>query len=202
MSTGLLYYTGVGSRKCEDPVILALMTSIAQELARQGYILRSGAAKGPDTAFEKGAPKHLRRIYVPNESFGNRPKDEIIVPKKVDLMCWLRACSIAEQYHDLGRHMPQDMRDLMGRNVYQVLGDDLRTPSRFLICDAPGVVLNNEGKVVDVDGGTGLAVRLAVAHNIPIYHLSIPEHRHRMEQFVEKSRNDLHPRNNVGSPKP
>lgn len=202
MSAEPLYYTGVGSRKCEDPVILSLMTSIARELAKQGYILRSGAARGPDSAFEKGAPKHLKRIYVPKESFGNRPRDEIIVPKKVDLMRWLRACSIAEQYHELGRHMPQDVRELMGRNVYQVLGDDLRTPSRFLICDAPGAVLDNDGKVVDVDGGTGMAVRLASAHNIPIYHLGIPEHRHRMEQFVENSQNGVKPPSGPATPRP
>lgn len=191
MTTEPVYYTGVGSRRTKDPLILALMTSIAQELAKQGYILRSGAATGPDTAFEKGAPKHLRRIYVPNESFGNRPRGDVIVPKKVDLMRWLKACSIAERFHELGARMPQDVRELMGRNVYQVLGDDLATPSKFLICDAPFPVFDDQGRVIDVDGGTGMAVRLATAHHIPVYHLGIPEHRQRMERFVERSRDGV-----------
>lgn len=188
MTTNTLYYSGVGSRRIEDQVILGLMTSLAQELAKLGYILRSGAARGPDTAFEQGAPKHLRRIYVPNESFGGRPKGDVIVPKKVDLMRWLRACSMAERFHELGHRMPQDVRELMGRNVYQVLGDDLATPSKFVICDAPFPVYDDQGRVVDVDGGTGMAVRLAAAHDIPVYHLGTPEHRRRLETFVERSR--------------
>lgn len=189
MSIEPLYYSGVGSRRTTDQVVLALMTSIAQALGKRGYILRSGAAPGPDTAFERGAPRHLRHIYIPNEGFCDRPG--MIVPKKVNLMRWLKACSIAEQFHGLGRRMPQDVRELMGRNVYQVLGDDLATPSKFLICDAPFPVFDDQGRVVDVDGGTGMAVRLAAAHDIPIYHLGVAEHRRRMEQFVEQSMTGL-----------
>lgn len=201
MTAELLYYSGVGSRRCKDPVILALMTSIAQELAKQGYILRSGAATGPDTAFENGAPKHLKRIYVPNESFGNRKPGEFIVPKQMNLMRWLKACSMAERYHVLGSRMSQETRELMGRNVYQVLGDDLAMPSKFLICDAPFPVYDDQGRVIDVDGGTGMAVRLAAAHNIPVYHLGTPEHRQRMERFVERSRDgELQPK--VRGPRP
>lgn len=178
------FYSGVGSRRCEDPEILGLMTRFARFMAERRWIMRSGAAPGPDTAFERGAPLNLRRIYVPNASFERRKRSEIIVPKEVDLMTWLRACLIAEEHHFLGRRMPQDVRDLMGRNVYQVLGDDLMTPSRFVICDAPFPVYDEQGRVQDVDGGTGMAVRLAYANNIPVVHLGTPEHRAQVEALL------------------
>lgn len=179
------HYSGVGSRRVVDPVVLNLMTLIARALARRGWRLRSGAAAGPDTAFESGAPASLRDIYVPNASFGNRPRGGVIVPKDVNLMTWLKAGLIAERFHGMGRRMPQDVRDLMARNVYQVLGDDLKTPSEFLVCDAPGAVFDDQGRVVDVDGGTGMAVRLAAAHGIPVFHLGVPAHREALEALCE-----------------
>lgn len=179
----LVYWTGVGSRRSSIEN-RPLMTAFAQAMAAKGAILRSGAAPGPDTWFEEGVPPHLRRIYVPNASFGKRKRDEIIVPKEVNLMRWMKACSIAESLHPLGRHMTQEVRDLMGRNVFQVLGDDLKTPSQFLVCDAPDIVYDDAGRVVDVDGGTGMAVRLAALHNVPVYHLAVPAHRARMEGFI------------------
>ena len=177
-------YSGVGSRRCEDKATLELMTEFARFMARKEWIMRSGAAPGPDTYFENGAPVHLRKIYVPNASFGQRKRDEIIVPKEVNLMTWLKACLIAEQHHDLGTRMPQDVRDLMGRNVYQVLGDNLRTPSKFVLCDAPFPEFDDEGRLKNVDGGTGMAVRLAYTYKIPVFHLSTPEHRSQVEALL------------------
>ena len=48
------YYTGVGGRET-PPHVLNLMTRIAQGLAKVGGILRSGGARGADSAFEAGA---------------------------------------------------------------------------------------------------------------------------------------------------
>lgn len=44
------YYTGIGSRQTPKD-ILKLMEDIAFKLAQKGYILRSGAAGGADTAW-------------------------------------------------------------------------------------------------------------------------------------------------------
>ena len=48
----------------------------------------------------------------------------------------------------------------MARNTYQVLGLDLMSPVDFVICWTP---LGRD------DGGTGQAIRIANAHNIPVY---------------------------------
>jgi len=46
-------YTGIGSRAC-PPEILGVMFMLGEALAEQGWILRSGAAPGADSAFEQG----------------------------------------------------------------------------------------------------------------------------------------------------
>ena len=57
------YYAGVGGR--ETPAhVLNLMTRIAQGLTKVGGILRSGGARGADTAFEAGAGS-AKEIFLP-----------------------------------------------------------------------------------------------------------------------------------------
>ena len=46
------YYAGIGSR--ETPIeFLEMFKRVAKYIATNGYILRSGGAKGVDTAFEQ-----------------------------------------------------------------------------------------------------------------------------------------------------
>ena len=48
-----IYYSGIGSRTAPKDV-LVMMEKIGRILAQKGFILRSGAAEGCDTAIEKG----------------------------------------------------------------------------------------------------------------------------------------------------
>ena len=62
----------------------------------------------------------------------------------------------------------------MIRNVYQVLGKDLNTPSEFVICWTPdGAETANERSIKT--GGTGFAIALADSLGIPVYNLANPE---------------------------
>ena len=67
-----LYYAGIGSRNTPNE-ILSLLTSLAEQLALKGYILRSGGAKGADSAFEKGCDKvhGNKEIFLPWKNFEN-----------------------------------------------------------------------------------------------------------------------------------
>ena len=63
------------------------------------------------------------------------------------------------------KHEPhaKDLSDgvklIKSRNVYQVLGVDLKSPSDVVIC------WTEEGEVI---GGTGLAIKIAQANKIPV----------------------------------
>lgn len=181
------FYTGVGSRET-PPHILDIMTRVARALGAQGWTLRSGHARGADKAFEAGAPVGKRKIYVPNTTFEYPQNADCVTPKETfGLIPWLKAMEMACDHHPAGRNLSHDHRQLHGRNVFQLLGDDLKTPSSFLLCWAPLPRFDEEGRVVDVDGGTGTTVRMAATFKVPVYHLGIPEHLNKIEAFLEKS---------------
>ncbi len=154
----MLYYTGIGSRKTPDYALTA-MWSIANSLASMGFILRSGGAKGADTAFESGASSDFdKEIYLPWKDFNDNYSTYILnTMENKD-----EAYEIAYKYHPNWMACNDTARAFHARNSYQILGQDLATPSSFVICWTPGNA---------VTGGTGQALRIAIDHNIPIMYL-------------------------------
>lgn len=141
-SSKRLYYTGVGSRKT-PPDICASMKEIAGILEKKGYILRTGDAKGADDAFISGLTdfSSFREFYAGYTTEKSR--------------------NIALKYHP-NPGAALKWINLLGRNPFQVLGKDLKKPSKFMICWTP------EGKKI---GGTGLTIRIAEAYKVPVYNL-------------------------------
>ena len=172
-------YAGIGSRDTPE-AICREMTQIAEYLDGRGFTLRSGGARGADDAFERGAGN--REIYLPENTFNGRRADRGNCIDASRLPNWIDALALAERHHPnwaavmRSRNAPS----LMGRNAYQILGADLKTPVNFVVCWAENTQFDGQGQICDVDGGTGLAVRLAYAHQIPVYNLDIPEHRMRI----------------------
>lgn len=147
-------FAGIGSR--ETPIdIMKLMTEITIFLYGKGFILRSGGAGGADTAFEAGVPKDAyKEIYLPWESFkGNSSKLYGVGHDAIDL---------AKKYHPAWERLGKYARRLIARNGYQVLGEDLNTPAKFVVCWTVG------GKL---KGGTAQALRIAKDYNIPVFNL-------------------------------
>ena len=146
-----MYYTGIGSR--ETPInVLAHMTEIANKLQLRGYTLRSGGAEGADTAFENGST--LKEIYLPWYKF-NDNKSHLFSPTQ-------EAFEMAGKIHPDWDKLSWGAQKLHARNVHQVLGKDLKTPSEFLVC------WTKNGKE---SGGTATAIKLAKLHNILVFNL-------------------------------
>ena len=137
------HYTGVGSRSC--PVELQqLLKTTSSYLEGLGFILRSGGAAGADHAFESGVKKYgNKEIYYATDAT-------------------VQAMDIARQVHPNWEACNALARSLHARNVLQVLGKDLKSPSEFLICWTP------EGKAI---GGTRTAIMVATDNGISIYNL-------------------------------
>lgn len=152
-------YTGVGSRKTPDDVH-EQMVKIGAELARRGWLLRSGGAEGADTAVEVGciAAGGLKRIFLPRKGYNGRSGPDYLhdLPKHFEAMriaasihpAWERCSPVAKHFHS--------------RNIYQVLGADLDTPSDALICWTPG------GEDV---GGTRTAIVCARQNGVPVFNM-------------------------------
>lgn len=167
------YYAGIGSRETPSD-ILKLFVSVAMTLAKQDYILRSGHAQGADSAFERGCDKvgGNKEIYVP--WYGFEGSDSTLVVK--DKL----AFEIAEKYHPYWFNLSEGAKKLQARNSHQVLGQDLKTPSAFVLCWTK----NGSGS-----GGTGQAIRIAKDYNIPIFdagkYKDIEECKVKLREFLK-----------------
>lgn len=136
------FYAGIGSRKTPTH-IQEQEDRIAQKLRGRGWWLRSGGAKGSDTAFEYGAGGQ-KRIYYKEEA-----------------TC--ASMEFASRFHKAWRKCNFDARQLLGRNPFQILGDHMQGPkSKFVCC------YTEDGQA---SGGTGLAIRVAMWAGIPVFNL-------------------------------
>lgn len=148
------YYTGIGSRQT-PPDILKIMTRIAENLELSGLILRSGGADGADSAFEAGVSEEdHKEIYLPWKGFNGSKSSRYGVTQDALIM--------ARHYHPAWHRCSNTARKFHARNCYQILGRDLHTPSKFVLCWTPN------GQPV---GGTGQALRIASDLDIPIINM-------------------------------
>ena len=169
-----LIYAGIGSRET-SPAIQQIMQTIAAELGARGWLLRSGHAEGADIAFELGAADHAKEIYLPWPGFngGRAGVGGAIIPAL--LSSYNQAMVYAQHFHPAWEKCSQGARALHTRNVYQILGQNLDTPVKCVVC------WTKDGKS---SGGTGQALRLAEYLEIPIFNLHDPSQLDKLATYV------------------
>jgi hypothetical protein len=153
-------YTGIGSRDIDEDVF-DLLVVVSMELTLKGYTLRSGGADGSDTAFE--VPTNNKEIYLPWAKFNNNDS-QLIMPDKHP------AYEIAKNNHPVWDRLGPATKKLMARNVLQVLGNNLDSPSQFVVCYTKDGCESHVTRTSKT-GGTGLAISVASKRNIPIFNL-------------------------------
>jgi hypothetical protein len=139
-------YAGVGSRETPDDV-LEVMETLGYYCAEgdEPVILRSGGAIGADQAFERGCDraKGEKEIFLASH-------------------CTPEAEALSAQYHPAWDRCSPYAKKLHGRNAMIVLGESLDDPVELVIC------WTKDGKP---KGGTAQAIRIAEAHDIPVFNL-------------------------------
>lgn len=188
------FYAGIGSRETPENM-LDLMERLARRLAEQGWVLRSGGASGADTAFGRGAPVGMRQLFLPWPRFNGRSaqQPDCLMPADPDA-----AMKIAAEHHPAWHRLSDPARRLMARNACQVLGERLDAPSRFVVCWAKNPERDQSGRIRDVAGGTGLAVRIAYSRGIDVIHLADHSHLARIERFLDPTSGASTPRPGLG----
>jgi hypothetical protein len=164
--------TGIGSRNT-PPEICALFTELGQEAKDRGWWVRSGHADGADYAFEQGALDHCI-VYLPWKGF-NKDRDVLGVPRASELRD--DVLKIVFKHEPYAKDLSQGVQLIKSRNVYQVLGEDLVTPADVVVCWTP------EGEVV---GGTGLAIKIAQQHNVPIINVGNPDTEKNLNNILQE----------------
>ena len=172
----MIYYTGVGSRETPQS-IMEEMLRIAQKFGKLGWTLRSGAAPGADGAFEIGCDSVLgpKEIFLPWANFNSNPSPHFEIPD--------RAYEISSRYHPAWVRLKTPVRRLMARNAQQVLGKNLDSPSSFVVCWTPDGCTNHESRT-QATGGTGQAISIASAHNIPVINLQTEDAIDRLQYIL------------------
>ncbi len=167
-------YTGIGSRST-PPKYLNEIRKIAEILGNNHWCLRSGGADGADSAFEEGSDKCIwpwsnhqhKEIYLPWKNF-NQNKSVLYLyhtlntGNEANVETTTKAFELAAKYHPGWKALSRGAKLLHARNSFQVLGHDLKTPSKVIIC----YTYKGHGK-----GGTGQALRIAKDYKIPIIDL-------------------------------
>lgn len=172
----MAFYAGIGSRRTPQDV-LHLMHHYGRRLPRGGYILRSGAADGADSAFQSGSEEvgAAAEIWLPWRGF-NGMQDTHLYPTEAHM-------EMAATLHPAWDRLTRGSRRLHARNVGQILGADLATPVAFVICWTPDGC-ENEAQRTRNTGGTGTAIALASRRSIPVFNLRNGDARHRLREML------------------
>lgn len=173
-------YAGIGSRET-PPDVLELMTSAASRLAELGWILRSGAAPGADMAFERGAGSR-KEIFLPWKGF-NGNSSKLVEPDKPD-----QAAEIASLFHPGWHYLSTPAKRLMARNTRQILGLNLDSPVKFVLCWTQDGCEHADDRSSRT-GGTGQAIALATRRtSAPVFNMKSPDALHRLKDYLDELR--------------
>lgn len=173
------YYTGVGSRETPEHICI-LMQKIAFKLASLGYTGRSGSAEGADMAFETGFLEYGGNnfeAYLPWDGFNRKWVDSIHIDTP-RLPAYNKALELMKTAHGKPDKLTKGGIALHTRNVFQVLGQDLQSPSKVLIC-------YSKPTSTGVSGGTNTAWILAQRYGIPCFNLWHELDRYKIKQHLK-----------------
>lgn len=171
--------TVVGSRSADTAAILEA-TKLCTQLLEEGYLLRSGGAKGMDRAVTDAYLFHVGmdnmdcikdpEIYIPWKNFNGGS----LIPElefNLGIVCGTDpdARLMASRSHPAWGNCSEGVRKLHTRNVHQLLGLNLDKPSDVLLYWAE-TDYNGKPK-----GGTAMAVALADLNQIPTINMAHPD---------------------------
>lgn len=167
---GTKYYAGIGARDTPDSV-LKKMREVGKILAKSGFVLRSGAAAGADSAFEEGSDAvdpDQKEIFLPWNGFDPKRdgRKRFANGKSVFADEPTQAhVDLARKYHPKYDQLGSGPRNMHARNGSQMFGRKLDRPSDVVVCWTQGG---------QVKGGTGQALRIAEDNGIEIVNMGDP----------------------------
>lgn len=196
-------YAGIGSRKVNRQRS-KLHVEIGFCMALAGYRDNSGAADSSDTNFEFGAkaaynfvadhlgipmderdPSMVIQIFLPWPGFNGRGNEKGYVSKELP-----EAELLTAKYHHNWANLSDGAKKMMSRNAMQILGIDLAKKTKFVICETPDGAYTSE-MTTSKTGGTGQAIRIAGDYNVQVFNLKNPEHRKRLQDWVDSFSEDF-----------
>ena len=173
-----MIYAGIGSRSTPQAVIDEMVV-FAALAARRGWVLRSGAAKGADQAFERGCNSvgGASEIFLPWRKF-EQHQSKLHTPTP-------DAFRLAKEIHPMYGRLGKLGRSLIARNMHQILGENLDSPVRCVVCWTADGCESIETYSKST-GGTGSAVALASTLCIPVFNMKNWNRGQEAIEFLEE----------------
>ena len=192
------YFTGI----CSDDTPYSekrFLSVVTERLIAEGFFVRSGGLKDGSVPFIAGAEASL--LGAGGESSGGTPPIAVYMPwgadgdRKADHKVFL---DIHQLHHMKTGHYAEvssfhrDVHLTISHNraleyetyVPALLGEDLDTKSRFMICWAPSPTFDEQKRITDCGGCMSNAVRIANHHGIQIFITAVPQHKHRLLKWI------------------
>jgi len=154
--------TGIGSRETPQH-ICDLFVELGAEAKEREWWIRSGHAEGADYAFEMGAEERCI-VYLPWRGF-NKDRPVVGIPRSQEALSD-DVLSIVYKHEPYAEKLSDGVKRIKSRNVFQILGEDLKSPSDLVVCWTP---------YGEVTGGTGLAIKIAQQFNVPVINVGDPD---------------------------
>ena len=163
-----LIVAGIGSRQT-PAAVCSRMTELGALIRDQGGWVRSGHAQGADWAFEQGA-KERCVVYMPYPKFNDHLHTPGTYYVQMESLNIDKCARIARTFHPAWNRLRGYATQFMIRNTAQVLGKNPGTTKKSDII----VCWTSTG---GANGGTGQALRIASAYNVPVVNLHGFTHR-------------------------
>ena len=166
-----LTYAGIGSR-ATPAATLRDMTVMAGWLAKTGWHLASGGADGADTAFAGGTPAGQRTIYLPWRGYNGHQGPDCRTLTSAELSACM---ALAARLHPTWHRCSPGARKLHARNSAILLRPSLDRPVDAVVAFTSGGAIT---------GGTGMGLRIAAEHGIPVLNLGAMSPRESCERLL------------------
>lgn len=201
---------GIGSRRLPRTESELMFKAVFISVLMDGVAYASGGAAGSDTTTEHGVRAALAvmaqdsgqfdqllskflAVYLPGKFFNGRSETAPGMVNAATLPKAEEAIALANEVHPAGEK-PGDppgkpklkpyVLNLHARNGHQVLGRDLATHVRSILCYTPDGAKGS--RITSSTGGTGQALRLAHKFGIPVMNIGNPADRAKLQAWVDK----------------
>lgn len=185
---------GIGTRHppTDDADLNETMRVFCYFAVKMGWHLRSGAAIGMDSWFERLWDNN-KEIFIAKERISGKRHgydgaNFIEGPQEV------AAFNIMKHIHPKGSKLKGIAKAMHTRNIFQILGEDLNTPADLIVYYAK---FDDEG--AEITGGTRTAVVLGKQRGINEFNLILPDERTRLLEYIGKEYDNFTNAGHVGS---
>lgn len=168
-------YAGIGSRSITDKESKTI-EKIASKLSKN-FVLFSGNAQGSDQSFQSGSNGNCV-LFLPWAGFEEQNFDFLKVLDVFDLGKSPEGMESVRKYHP-NKNLTYGQKLMMSRNYHQIIGYKKYPKVSFVVYCA------NEDEKGNIEGGTGQAIRIARAHNIPTINIRISGWQKKLTEILK-----------------